>query len=192
MKRSNTMMSVAGGLFLCALLAGCGNRTPEEAAVISESFTREEIAGVVEAVLPTVDPVLDMATPEPTSSMVIYNDCGHELRGDGYAIVHTSRGDLLYQEQWMDFMRTAETAEGDGTAVRFETEVDGVTYCLFVVTIGEENGTYVGQVTDGDGVKQDVFVIVDELELGDNLTETEQHRLYAMQEDINCVIDTLN
>lgn len=187
MKKSSILICAVGtAIFVTA--AGCRTQTDNPTAV-SESF---ELPQVVETTLPTIDPVLDNATPEPTMSMAYFNEWGHEIGVDGDAVVHTAYGDLCYQEQWASFMKTTETTEGEGVVISFETEINGVTYRLFTITIGAENGTYVGVLTDDAGVSRDVYASVEELELAEDLTDTEAHRLYAMQEDINYVIDTLN
>ena len=48
-----------------------------------------------------------------------------------------------------------------------------------------------GELTDDSGMKRSVYMNVPELEGLDELSEAEQHQIYAMQEDLNYVIDHL-
>ena len=64
-------------------------------------------------------------------------------------------------------------------------------YPLFKVTIGEEDGSKIGELTDSAGTKRDVYLQLEEIQKDPNLNDSEQNRLYAMQEDLNYVIDHL-
>ena len=57
--------------------------------------------------------------------------------------------------------------------------------------IGESEDTEVGELTDDSGAKRAVHMSVFELEEDPNLSSEEQQRVYAMQEDLNYVIDHL-
>lgn len=105
--------------------------------------------------------------------------------------VSTSFGSLYYQEQWEEFMRTEQTQTDNSVAVSFQSEINGVVYDLFTVTIGEGEGAAVGVLTDGNGQTRSVYVSMEEIALSSDLTEEECNRLYAMQEEVNFVIDNL-
>ncbi|MCD7881395.1 MAG: hypothetical protein LUG47_07010 [Clostridiales bacterium] len=106
-------------------------------------------------------------------------------------IISTQYGDLYYPEQWTEFVKTTQENSGDAVVVKFEAEINGNTYELFEVTINGDGGTSVGEITDADGVAWNVAVNLNELPETSELTEGEQNRLYAMQEDINYIIDNL-
>lgn len=108
-----------------------------------------------------------------------------------YCIVSTEFGELYYQEQWVEFIRTEQSREGDVIRVTFKAEMNNSSYNLFTVMIGGGEGGLVGQLTDASGVARDVYVQVWELDQYSELTEGECNRLYAMQEEINYVIENL-
>ena len=106
-------------------------------------------------------------------------------------VIKTQFGNLYYQDQWEDFMRVDLVEETASVAAAFFAEIESVKYPLFQLTIGEAEGEPVGQLTDAQGQKHDVFVTMEEIGLFEGLTEGEQNRLYAMQEDINFILDNL-
>lgn len=106
-------------------------------------------------------------------------------------VVSTPYGDLYYQEQWEGYMKTEQVIEGSSVKVCFTAQVGDGNYPLFEVTIGEGEGDAVGQLTDSDGKKRNVYVSVEESIEHAELTDEQQRRLYAMQEDINFVIENL-
>ena len=57
--------------------------------------------------------------------------------------------------------------------------------------IGGEGANSVGTLTDSAGTSRNVSINVDEIVQDPDLTEGEQNRLYAMQEDLNYLIDNL-
>lgn len=106
--------------------------------------------------------------------------------------VETPYGYLLYQDQWVDFMRVEQQMEEEILTVRFYAVINEKEYSLFTLTIGEETDSPVGQITDGEGTVRNVLVRVHEIEMDESLTDGEQNRLFAMQEDINYVLDKLH
>ena len=88
-------------------------------------------------------------------------------------------------------MRVIQTEEDTGIIVSFGAEFNGVRYELFHLSIGEFGGNPVGQITDAQGVVHKVYAEAEELGIYPELTETEQNRLFAMQEDINFVLENL-
>lgn len=106
-------------------------------------------------------------------------------------IISTQYGDLHYPDQWTEFVRTEQKNENDIVVVSFTAEINSKAYPLFDVTIGGENANSVGTLTDSAGTPRNVSINVDEIVQDPELTEGEQNRLYAMQEDLNYLIDTL-
>jgi hypothetical protein len=62
---------------------------------------------------------------------------------------------------------------------------------MFEIQIGSGEGDPVGKITDSEGVQRDVYLRFIEMEDLEGLTEGETNRVYAMQESLNFVIDTL-
>lgn len=105
--------------------------------------------------------------------------------------ITTDYGTLYYPDQWEEFIKTEQQTIGETIVVSFVAQIQDVEYPLFEVTIGGSEGTEVGELTDEEGAKRIVYLHVNELEEDPALTEGEQNRLYAMQEDLNYLIDNL-
>ena len=88
-------------------------------------------------------------------------------------------------------METEQNVTDDAVEVSFYAQINDMNYTLFYVTIGPGEGTCVGELTGPDGVKREVFVRSNEMEEVPELSESERNRLYAMQEDINYIIENL-
>lgn len=119
-----------------------------------------------------------------------------EQQGDGASdlnsmAVATDYGELLYPEQWGDYLLTSQDWDGENLQVSFSASINDVEIPMFRVTIGNCEDTLVGQLTDGSGTTRDVFMAVFEIEQNDELSSEEQQRVYAMQEDLNYLIDHL-
>lgn len=113
-----------------------------------------------------------------------------DVPSEGLA-VHTEYGDLYYPERWQEYVTIRQEQNGDTIAVIFETESGDKTYELFKVLIGNDSGDVVGSLTDNAGTQRNVYLQVDELPADSGLEEAEQTRFYAMQEDLNYLIDNL-
>lgn len=105
--------------------------------------------------------------------------------------VETPYGKLYYQEQWSEFMRTEAVQRGDAYEVNFQAEVNGERYSLFTVIIDDPEAEPVKQLTDADGIKHGVSVVVEEYLDVSDLDEGNQALVYAIQEDINFIIDKI-
>ena len=105
--------------------------------------------------------------------------------------VETPYGTLYYQEQWSEFMRTEATQRGDAYEVNFQAEINEKRYSLFTVTINDPEADPVRQLTDADGVQHGVSVEVEEYLDVSDLDEGNQALIYAIQEDINFIIDKI-
>lgn len=108
-----------------------------------------------------------------------------------YIAIETAYGTLYYPDQWEQFIKTEQETVGDTIAVSFSAVIQDTVYPLFEVTIGGTEGTEVGKLTDADGTKRTVYMRMDKLTEDPALTDGEQNRLYAMQEDLNYLIDNL-
>lgn len=126
---------------------------------------------------------------EKQNEAVENTDMNHNQPED--MVIHTEYGDLYYPEQWSEYLKTEQKMDNDSLQVSFFAHLGEQDFPMFQVTIGESEDTEVGELTDDSGTKRSVYMKVTELEGTDELSETEQHRLYAMQEDLNYVIDHL-
>lgn len=188
MKMKRCVLILMSVLLLIAALAGCG-RTEEtettEASMTETTSTpevkEEEHARPDETLKaeesPEEVPEKTPQTQEPVDPNVV--------------VVSTACGNLYYQEQWSEYMKTEQTQEGETLTVTFLAEFNGIGYPLFSIVIGTGEGEPMAQLTDANGAMRDVFVIVEELEEHPELTEDEQNCLYAMQEEINYVVENI-
>lgn len=106
--------------------------------------------------------------------------------------VNTKYGALYYPDQWLEFVSISQSTSDDVLTVTFQAMVQDKVYTLFELTIDQERGTEVGKLIDSSGKSYSVYLRLAELELDESLSEIEKDRLYAMQEDVNFVIDHLN
>ena len=164
MLKMQKIVSLLLVLLLMAALAGCGSdKTPQ---------TEPTPAPVQQ-----VDPQEAVTEPQEENLNVV--------------TVNTSYGDLYYQEQWSEHMLVTQQLDGELLVVAFIAEFNGIQYPLFELMIGADKEESVAQLTDAEGTKR--HVAVNFLELGEypDLAEDEQNQLYAMQEDINYIVDNI-
>lgn len=115
-----------------------------------------------------------------------------------YATADLAAGDYILSSK-LSAVPAAENAyvtirqeqNGNTIAVTFETKSGEETYELFKVLIGDDSSEVVGSLTDDTGTQRNVYLHVEELPADSGLEETEQTRFYAMQEDLNYLIDNL-
>lgn len=167
MNKKRLLFPVLCSLVLAAALNGCGNKAVQT--------TEATVAAQTE---PTVAETEAVATEETFADPNII-------------AVKTPYGKLYYQEQWAEFMKVVQLTEGENLTVRFAAEINGMEYLLFTLDIGAGEGDLVGIITDADGVQRDVFLSVEENIEHAELSQDEQNRLYAMQEEINFVLENL-
>lgn len=106
-------------------------------------------------------------------------------------VITTDFGTLYYPDQWTECVKINQSATENALTVSFDAVINDRQYPLFDVVIGQDDGMEVGQLTDNSGTKHTVYLHVDELQEDPDLTDGEQNRLYAMQEDLNYLIDNL-
>lgn len=111
--------------------------------------------------------------------------------GNAYVIVETPYGELYYQDQWEEFMRVEQTQDGSVLRVAFSADINAKIYALFTLEIGGGTGAKLGQLTDANGTKRTVYATVHTIAEDSELSADELNRLYAMQEDINYVMQYL-
>lgn len=106
--------------------------------------------------------------------------------------VTTRYGVLEYSDEWDGLMETTVMEDGSNDVVEFKTTINDQTINLFTLTIGEAEGEPSATITDGSGATHGVYVTLNELPVIEGISEGEQSRLYAMQEEINNVLDALS
>ena len=111
--------------------------------------------------------------------------------GSGYVTVSTPYGDLYYQEQWVDHMRVEQSQNGEICKISFEAELSNGRCSLFTLEIGGGSGVHIGRLMDAQGTKRNVYATVHPIPEDMALTEEEVNRIYAMQEEINYVMEYL-
>ena len=166
-------------VLLIPALGGCGGRAASETASAPESsaVTAEisEEASAVEA------QSTDEAPTVISEAVPVIEDI----------VITTDYGDLHYPEQWTNLAEITTAVEEEAIKVTFEAPIGDTKYFLFAVVIGGEEGVPAGELTGPDGVVRSVNLIVEEIVEIPELTEGEQNRLYAMQEDLNYIIENL-
>ena len=105
--------------------------------------------------------------------------------------VETKEGTLKYPDQWEEFAKAKVDESAGSTVIHYTASFDKKTYELFDVTIGKGEGSKVGEIKGEDGKTRPVYVSMKKLEGIDKLSKAKQNRLYAMQEDVNYIIDNL-
>lgn len=123
-----------------------------------------------------------------SSSVLGIND---ETSASEYVTISTEFGNLYYPEQWSDYLETSQEWENDSLVISFSAKIREVEFPMFQVTIGNSEDALVGELTDSSGTKRNVYMYVVEIEPSEELSEEEQQRVYAMQEDLNYLIDHL-
>lgn len=114
-----------------------------------------------------------------------------EEMGNEDMVIHTDYGDLHYPESWREYVNIEQKQTENSITVSFETQSGDTTYQLFEVVIGEDTGDVVGTLTDETGTQRNVYLHVEELQADSTMEDSEQTRFYAMQEDLNYLIDNL-
>lgn len=172
MKKLYIMLLVIA--LLIPVLGGCGTQNASEEASVPVS---EEIS--------QPEPVAESVPEEGLSVVEEVVSAAVDI------LITTEYGDLVYPEQWTDLVEITTTKEGEAIKVTFEAPIGETKYFLFAMVIGGTEGVPAGELTGPDGVVRSVNLIVEEIVEIPELTEGEQNRLYAMQEDLNYIIENL-
>ncbi len=114
-----------------------------------------------------------------------------EKEEDKLMNIDTEYGSLNYPQHWQDELQTEKIMADEILTVSFMTKIDGKTYPLFKVLINDDEATTVGSLKDEKGVSRNVSIEAEEPDISD-LSEASQNQIYAMQEDLNSLIDALD
>ena len=162
-------------LLLITLITGCGDPSPKQTVPPAESTY-----GPAAQTLPPVE------VPEETAAE---STAAPETEPQPIA-VETPYGTLYHQPQWEGFLLTEQTMNDDTLCVTFLTRLEDREFRLFRVVIGDVDAN-AGTICDGEGNRRNVQVIMEDLGDLSALTEDQKNQLYALQEEINFVIDKL-
>lgn len=115
---------------------------------------------------------------------VLPEDNGEEM------VIDTPGGTLRYPARWANYLHLEMSEEN--SVVTFYCRMDGYEDLeLFTVYIGGEEGMPAGTITNADGESQELRLGVEELSL-DGWQDKEARVAYAMQEDLNYLLETLS
>ena len=158
---------------LAALMCGCGKKEEPEEPEPEETPEAE-----------TVEPV---ATPEEAEE----EDLELSDPKRNWEPIETKFGRLRYPDDFFDYLETEQTETDESVMVLFRAKIGEKSIDLFEIGIGAGEDEPVAKITGPDGQQRDVYLRFIELEGLDGLTEGETNRVYAMQEALNFVLDTL-
>lgn len=159
---------------------------------INIAFNMQEALNDVMAVLPLEElsqaPAAQSGTPSQEET-VPAETLPPEMAED--MAIDTPHGELHYPSKWADDL-TTRIDEMNGYTVAFYCSMEGhEDVYLFAVHFGGGQGSYVKTVWDGNGNSVDIRLSVTELSLDDTWTQEESDVAYAMQEDLNYLLEKL-
>lgn len=159
-------------MFFCVMITGCSSALNSET-----SHTGGNVNTVTGS--STMDGQTQTSTEEPLIS-----------RSEDI-VIETKYGNLHYPDRWEEYVTISQKTVENNVNVSFTTETSGISYTLFEIVIGNESGEVVGALTDSTGTQHNVYLHVSELTSNTDISEEEETRFYAMQEDLNYLIDHL-
>lgn len=106
-------------------------------------------------------------------------------------VIGTAYGDLYYPAQWEEYLQVDQTEDDESAQIAFSGKIDETLYPLFTIIVGNGDGVSAGTLTGKDGTQRTVYVQIVEVTGNAALSQIELNRLYAMQEDLNYLIDHL-
>ena len=105
--------------------------------------------------------------------------------------IETPHCTLYYPAKWKEQVRI-ETVEGNAFRVEFYGQVEGKEeQHLFDIAFGGEEGYTLGHLITKDDSKIAVNIVSYDFAPGEGWQDAEANIIYAMQEDINYIIDKL-
>lgn len=111
--------------------------------------------------------------------------------GTDYIVVETLYGELYYQAQWDELLLVEQKKEDDILRVNFTAMIRKEKYLLFSLSIGEKVEANIGYIVDAQGRRRGVSAEVYSISENNTLSDSEANRLYAMQEEINFIMQYL-
>lgn len=115
----------------------------------------------------------------------IVDTSDEEVPEEGF-VIETPVVDLNYPEKWKDQVRV-EQLEGDLYTVRFFAILEGKEeQHIFDVVFGKTDGLLLGTLE-----QTEIYLVYNEIAFDESWSEEESNEIYAMQEDVNCIIEML-
>lgn len=106
-------------------------------------------------------------------------------------VIETAYGNLYFPKQWEEYLQIDQISDVDSVEVVFSGKVNETVVPLFSIVIGGDTGNIAGVLTGADGTQRNIYVKIEENIENASLSQVEQKRFYAMQEDLNYLIDNL-
>lgn len=104
----------------------------------------------------------------------------------------TPYGELHFPVRWAEYLAT-EVDETDGYTVRFCARIgDHADQPLFAIHFGGNQGVFYGKTNSASGEGAEIRVTVSEISLDESWTDAETSLVYAMQEDLNYLLEHMN
>ncbi len=176
MQTGKRILFWTAGLICTLIMSGCGAQKAAESTGSSADSTASAALSVVSEAetgsLPTESGTLSAGTEQDW-------------------VIPTQYGDLHFDDQWQDSVKTSETDQDGVADVAFTAEIDGSSYPLFDVKIGGDGDDAVGTLKDSEGNKRNVYIEPHDLDEGASLDDSEKNQYYAMKESVNYLIDHL-
>ena len=133
----------------------------------------------------------DSASGSKSSSKSSSSASGKSSSTEEDMVISTKYGDIHYDGQWKDSVKTKESDKGGNAVVQFVAEIGGDDYPLFDVQIGSGDGDSVGKLKDDSGKSRKVYIKPHDLKDSNGLSSSEKNRFYAMKDSVNYLIDHL-
>ena len=110
---------------------------------------------------------------------------------DDEMAIDTPYGELYFPARWKDYLNL-KTDNGKVYSVSFYCKLEGFQdQLLFIIYFGGDTGYEVGTVTDASGNDVTVRLHIQEIEPDINWTDAQRALVFAMQEDLNYLLDKL-
>ena len=105
--------------------------------------------------------------------------------------ISTPYGPLYYPEKWKEFVRIEET-EATEYKLQFWALIDGhEEQHLFDIVYEGKGENFLGYIHDKNGDKVSVHMECFDINISEEWSKEQKEQLFAMQEDVNYIIDRL-
>lgn len=154
--------------------------------VIYVAYEICELEGVSNQLLSmqeSVNVLLAQLAPEPVSVSAETPDPNGDIQ------IETAYGVLYFPGKWGLYLQTMQKEDDSLEFYCCIPEREPV--LVFTVRFGISEGGPASVITGADGTRTELVLIIAEPEFGDNWTAEEKETAYAMQEDMNYLLDAL-
>lgn len=105
--------------------------------------------------------------------------------------IDTPYGELFFSEEWNDFLEV-KVSDKTNYTIAFYTNLEKEKIKLFSVVFGSDSkGELLGTIDDQWGETREVSIIINELKGMENISEENRDVGYAMQEEVNDIIEQI-